>query len=1050
VAPSTPDAERRQLTVLFCDLVDSTTLSRQLDPEDYRDMVRAYQQVCTEVIDRFDGYVAQLLGDGLLVYFGYPHAHEDDAQRAVRTGLGILEAVEALNPSLELAKGIKLAVRLGIHTGLVVVGAMGGGGRQEQLALGEVPNIASRLQGLAASDTVAISEATYRLVQGYFECQSLGAQTLRGVAEPVHVYRVLQASGARGRLDVAQTRGLTPLVGRESEVTLLLERWAQAKSGHGQVVLLTGEAGIGKSRLVQVLKDYVANEPHVQWECRSAEYSQNTALFPLVDLFQRRLRFQAEDTLDTKLEKLASALSQYRLPIEESIPLFAPFLALPVPENRYPSLNLSPQRQRQMTLETIVAILLELAEHQPMLFIVEDLHWTDPTTLELLNLVLDQTPTAAMLVLLTCRPHFQPAWHHRSYITEMTLNHLSHAQVEQIVAGITDGKTFPAAVLQQIIAKTDGVPLFIEELTKAILESGQLKALDGHYKLVESLSTFTIPATLQDSLMARLDRLVTAKAVAQYAAVIGRQFAYDLLSTVSQLDAATLQRELGRLGEAEIVYQRGVPPQSTYTFKHALIQDAAYASLLKSTRQHYHQRIAQVLEEQFSEMAESQPELLAHHCTEAGLTEQAVHYWYQAGQRASERSAHVEAISHLRTGLALLQTLPETQERTQREVDMHITLGASLIATKGYAAPEVEQTYARARQLCQHLEDPHQLYPVLRGLWTYYLVHAEYQTAHALGEQLLTLAQQVQDSAMLLAAYRALGSTLFYLGAAASARAHFAQGMALYDPQQHRASALLYGDDAGVICCIMSAWTLWYLGYPDQGLARIDEALTLAQHRAHPFSLGFALTFAAVSHLCRREVQVAQEHAEAAISLATEQGFPHWRAMSSMLRGWALAHQGRAQEGLEQLHQGLMDYRAIGSELIRSYFLALLAEAYGTMRQPEAGLTVLAEALTFVDTTGERCYEPEIHRLKGTLLLQQSSDNHIEAHACFQQALEIARAQQAKSLELRAATSLARLWQQQGKRQEAYDLLAPIYHWFTEGFDTADLQEAKALLEALA
>jgi class 3 adenylate cyclase len=716
VAPPTPEAERRQLTVMFCDLVDSTALSGQLDPEEYRDVVRAYQTACTEVIRRYDGHIAQLLGDGLLVYFGYPQAHEDDAQRAVRTGLGILAAMEDLNTRLQQEKGIQLALRIGVHTGLVVVGAMGGEGRYESLALGEVPNVCSRIQGLAAPNTIAISEATSRLVQGYFECQDLGAQTLRGVAEPVHVYRVLQESGATSRLDIAQPRGLTPLVGRESEVALLLERWEQAKAGQGQVVLLTGDAGIGKSRLVQILKEHVASEPHTCWECRSVEYSQNTALFPLTDLFQRILGFETSETPEAKLAKLELGLSQYRLPVEESVPLFAPLLSLPLPENRYPLLNLSPQRQRQKTLETIIAILLELAERQPVLFILEDLHWTDPTSLEWLNLLIDQTPTASMLVLLTCRPYFQPAWHHRSYLTEITVNRLSQTQVEQIVTRITDGKIFPGEVLTQVIEKTDGVPLFVEELTKAILESGALKAVDHHYELTGALSTLAIPTTLQDSLMARLDRLVTAKGIAQIGATIGRQFSYVLLQAVSQLDEVLLQHELGRLVEAEIVYQRGVAPQSTYVFKHALIQDAAYASLLKSTRQQYHQHIAQVLEEQFPETTVTQPELLAHHCTEAGLTEKAVHYWQKAGQSAIERSAHVEAIVHLRTGLALLQTFPETPERTQRDVDMLIVLGASLIATKGYAAPEVGETYTRAQQLCQHLEEPQQLFPALRGL----------------------------------------------------------------------------------------------------------------------------------------------------------------------------------------------------------------------------------------------------------------------------------------------------------------------------------------------
>jgi predicted ATPase/class 3 adenylate cyclase len=709
---------------MFCDLVDSTKLSSQLDPKEYREVVRAYQQVCTDVIQHYDGYIAQYLGDGLLIYFGYPVAHEDAAQRAVRAGLGIFDALEDLNQGLQHATGIQLAIRVGVHTGLVVVGEMGGAGRQEQLALGEVPNVCSRIQGLAASNTIAISDATYRLVQGYFVCQDLGAQSLRGVTESMRIYHVLSESGATSRLEVAQSRGLTPLVGRESEVTLLLERWEQAKAGHGHVVLLTGDAGLGKSRLVQTLKDHVANVPHVRWECRSLSYFENTALFPLTDLFQRLLRFQAENTPDEKFGKLEQMLSQYRLPVEESVQLFAPLFSLPLPEDRYPPLNLSPQRQRQKTLETIVAILLELAEHQLVLFIVEDLHWTDPTTLELLNLLIDQTPTASLLVLLTCRPHFQPAWHHRSYLTEITVNRLSPTQVAQIVTRMTDGKTFPREIFQQILAKADGVPLFVEEMTKAILESGQLKALDGHYELTGSFSTFAIPATLQDSLMARLDRLVTAKAVAQYAAVIGRQFAYDLLHAVSQLDETMLQHELGRLVEAEIVYPRGVPPRATYTFKHALIQDAAYESLLKSTRQHYHQRIAQVLEEQFPETVEGQPELLAHHCTEAGLIAQAVGYWHKAGQSAVQRSAHVEAIAHLRQGLQLLQTLPETPEHSQQELLLLIALGASLRATQSFAIPEIQAIYTRARQLCQHLDNPQQLFPVLRGLHGYYRVIA--------------------------------------------------------------------------------------------------------------------------------------------------------------------------------------------------------------------------------------------------------------------------------------------------------------------------------------
>jgi predicted ATPase len=916
--------------------------------------------------------------------------------------------------------------------------------------LGETPNIAARIQGLAQPNTVAVSAVTHRLVEGYFTCESLGEHTIRGVPQALKVYRVLTESGVHSQLDIASARGLTPLVGREQEVGLLFERWEQAKAGHGQVVLLTGDAGIGKSRLVQVLKAHVATEPHTRWECRSVPYYQNTALFPLIELFQRMLQWQPEESAETKLGKLEQALSQYRLPLEESVPLFAPLLTLSVPETRYPLLNLSPQRQRQKTLETIVAILQELAEHQPILFIVEDLHWTDPTTLELLNLLIEQTPTASLLTVLTCRPTFQPSWSHRSYLTEVTVNRVSREQIERVAAHVAGGKRLPAEVLQQIVEKTDGVPLFVEELTKELLESGHLKDVDGQYELIGSFSTFAIPATLQDSLMARLDRLMTGKVIAQLGATIGRQFSYALLQAVSQLNGVMLQHELGRLVEAEIVYQRGLPPQSTYIFKHALIQDAAYQSLLKSTRQHYHQRIAQVLEEQFVETTEAQPELLASHYTEAALTEKAVHYWYTAGQKASERSAHVEAISHLTTGLALLQTLPETPECTQHKVEMHIALGASLIATKGWAAPEVGETYTSAQQLCAHLDDPHQLFHVLWGLWAYALVRAEHQTARPLGEHLLTLAQQVRDAYMLCVAHRALGATLFFLGDPASAYTHLVQGIALYDPQQHRVHAFLYGEDTGVVCRSHAAWTLWWLGYPDQALVQSHEAVTLAQQVAHPFSLGYALSFAAFFHQFRREVCATQGRAEATMTLATEQGFPVWMAWGSLLDGWALVQQGEAQAGIAQLHQGIMAWRAMGAEGSRSYFLALLAEARGMLGEPEAGLAVLAEALTQVDTTGEDVYTSELYRLKGALLLQQSSDNSTEAQSCFHHALEIARSQQAKSLELRTATHLARLWQQQGKRQEAYDLLASVYHWFTEGFDTADLKDAKALLDELA
>jgi predicted ATPase/class 3 adenylate cyclase len=1044
--PPAPDAERRHITVIFCDLVESTQLSRRLDLEDLREVVRAYQRVCSEIITRFDGHIAQLLGDGLLVYFGYPHAHEDDAQRAVRTGLGILAAMEDLHTRLQQEKGIQLAVRIGIHTGLVVVGAMGGQGRQEQLALGEVPNVASRLQGLAAPNTLVISEATLRLVQGFFACEALGEQALRGAVQPLQVYRVLQESEARGRLDVAQARGLTPLVGRESEVTLLLERWEQAKDGQGQVILLSGEAGIGKSRLVQVLKDHLANEPHTRWECRSSPYYQNTALYPITDLFQRALQWQPEDTSAEKLGKFERTLSQYRLPVAETVPLFAPLLSLVLPEDRYPPLTLSPQRQRQKTLESLVAILLELAAQQPVLFVLEDLHWTDPTTLELLGLLVEQVPTAALYTLLTCRPEFQPSWSHRSYLTEITVNRLSRNQIEQIAIQVAGGKKLPAQVLTQIIEKTDGVPLFVEEMTKAILESGYLKDVDGHYELTGASSTFAIPATLQDSLMARLDRLVTAKAVAQYAAVIGRQFAYDVLSTVSQLDEATLQRELGRLVEAEIVYQRGVPPQSTYVFKHALIQDAAYESLLKSTRQHYHQRIAQVLAEQFPETAETQPELVAHHYTEAGLTEQAVRYWQQAGEHTRDQSAYVESIAHLRKGLDLLNALPNTPERMQRELDLHILLALAYHAHKGQEAAELEAAYLRARELCQHLGDDRQLFHVLVGLFRCSRDRKKMQETL---NELFQLAQRLQEPRLLMEAHRTQGASKLSNGELDAAREHLEHAIALYDPQDHRVYVARSGLDPGVSSLSRASWTLWFLGYPDQSFARSHETLALAQRLHHIHSQALAYTFAAILHSIRGDSTMVQEQVAAAMTLAVTHDMRQWKDTASILQGWCLACYEQNEAGIAQMQQALTTYRET-TTLYQVWFLGLLAEAHRQHDQCAAGLERLAEALALLQCdSGDPIWEPELHRLKGKLLLQLSSDTYPEAEACFHQAIAIAQSQHAKSWELRAATSLAKLWQRQGKRQQAYDLLAPIYGWFTEGFETADLMDAKALLDEL-
>jgi class 3 adenylate cyclase/predicted ATPase len=1051
VAPPPPDAERRQLTVLFCDLVDSTRLASQLDPEDWREVVRAYQETCAKVIARFEGHIAQYLGDGLLVYFGYPRAHEDDAQRAVRAGLGMVEALGQLNSRLKQDRGVELSVRLGIHTGLVVVGEVGGDTRHETLALGETPNVAARLQGIAAPNTLVISTTTFQLLGGFFACQSLGPARLKGVAQPLAVYQVLHESTARSRLEAAGSSGLTPLVGREQEIALLRGRWTQVTDGLGQVVLLSGEAGIGKSRLVQVLTEHVAAEPQA-WltPCQCSPYYQNTALYPMIDLLERvALRFEREDSPEQKLGKLEGFLVQYGLSLAEAVPLLAALLSLPLPAD-YAPLTVSPERQKQQTLQALLTILLRIAAQQPVLFVMEDLHWVDPSTLELLSLLVDQGPTARILALWTFRPDFSPPWTGRSHLTQVTLPRLPRRQAAEMAGRVAHNKALPPAVLEQVVAKTDGVPLFVEELTKMVLESGLLHAREDRYELTGPLPPLAIPATLHDSLMARLDRLATVKGLAQLGATLGREFAYDLLQAVSPWDEGTLQQGLHQLVAAEFLYQQGLPPQATYRFKHALIQDAAYQSLLRSTRQQYHQRIAQVLAAHFPETAETQPELLAHHCTEAGLTEQAVCYWQRAGEHARERSAPPEAISHCTTGIALLQTLPETPARTQHAVTLHLALGAALQMAKGTAAPEVEQVYTQAYALCQQVGETPALMPVLFGLWRFYLNRLQLHTARDLGDTLLRLAQRAEDPALAVLAHYALGMTWYVLGACPAAHQHLEAGIACYMPDQRLAPAFRMSIDPGVACRAYAAMTLWALGYPAQALARVHEALALAYALAHPYSLAFARCWAAIISQVRRDVPAVHEHAEAAVALSTAHGFPLWTAWGTSLRGWALALQEQSEAGLAQLRQGLAAYRATGAALWVPYLCTMLADVADRLGHPADGLQALAEAYTLVEQHEERYWEAEVCRLRGVVLLRQTGTPQGEAETWLRQALDVARRQEAKSLELRAAMSLGRLWQQQGKRIEARELLAPIYGWFTEGFDTADLEEAKALLEELS
>ena len=742
-------------------------------------------------------------------------------------------------------------------------------------------------------------------------------------------------------------------------------------------------------------------------------------------------------------------LGGYSQPLAEVAPLFASLLSLTLPEGRYPPQALNPQQQKQQTQDALIAWTLEEAERQPLLTLWEDLHWADPSTLELIGLLIEQAPTAPLLMVLTFRPEFVPPWPARSHMTPITLNRLERQHSEALVARLAGDKPLPAEVVEHIVIKTDGVPLYVEELTKTILASDILRDTGERFELTGPLSSLAIPATLQESLMARLDRLPQVRELAQLGSVLGREFAYEMISGLSTAGEITLQAGLGQLVEAELLYQRGRPPRARYTFKHALVQDAAYQSLLRRNRQQYHQQVAELLERKFPEVVEAQPELLAHHYSEAGATERAVGYWLKAGQRAARQSAHPEAIAHLRQGLAMLSDLAETPERAKQELAFQSTLGPVVMATQGYGSSEAARIYHRARELCHLVGDTEDIYPVLFGVYLLDLVRAKYQESIDVANELLERAQHAANSGARAAGHMALGVSLVQAGQPSLACQHFEQSLAVYDLEQHLPLAFRYGLEIGATFNAYWAWSLWLLGYPDQALERGRQTLALLEQVKHPYTESRGLYWNAVLHAFRREWPIVDERAAGAMRSAGEQGFALVLAAGQIMQGVAVAARGEGTTGLKQIRGGLDAYRASGAIFQRSYHLALLAEVLRAEGSQKEGIEALQEAVDLVETSGERFYEAEIHRLKGELLLAAPAKASTAAEACFHKAIEIARSQKARSLELRAATSLARLWQGQGRPDEARALLAPVYGWFTEGFETADLQDAKALLDEL-
>jgi class 3 adenylate cyclase/tetratricopeptide (TPR) repeat protein len=1039
--PAQVEAERRQLTVMFCDLVGSTALSTRLDPEDLSVVIGAYHRCSAALIERGGGFVARYMGDGVLAYFGYPRADENDPERAVRTGLQLVEAVAELDTA-----GAPLQVRVGIATGLVVVGDLiGQGTAREQAVVGETPNLAARLQALAEPGAVVIAPSTRRLTGGLFDYEDLGAVEIKGFAAPVMAVRVLRESTVEGRFAALRTAA-TPLVGRNEELAVLQRLWCKAKGVEGSTVLVSGEPGIGKSRLAQTLLEQLSGEPHTRLRLFCSPHHQDHALYPTITQLERAAGFRREHSADERLDKLEALLNQATSDFAEAAPLIADLLSLPTGD-RYPPVNLTSQKQKEATLRALLTQVEGLSAQQPVLMLFEDAQWSDPTSLELLDLIIDRVPTLQALLMITFRPEFAPPWAGRPHVTSLALNRLTPQQRVEVIGHVAGGKPLPREIAEQIVDRTDGVPLFIEELTKAVIESGLVADVGDHYAASTPAPTLAIPTSLHASLLARLDRLAPPREVAQIGAALGRSFSHELIGAVAPMPRHTLDDALEELVRAELVFRRGTPPDAEYTFKHALVQDAAYSTLLRSRRRQLHGRIAATFEKEFPETAAAQPELLAHHFSEAGLAGRAAEYCLKAGQQAVARSAMTEAVAQLQKGLELLRGLPDDARRRRQELDLQLALIPALIATRGYAAPEVGGAITRARGLAEQLDRSDYLIGLLYGQCFYHIVRSEYHLAHPVAERMEQIGETRNDRAMLLLGHYVHGHIRLPQGEFVAARALFEQCDGLRDPAHRAIYTGLAAEDPHTGMLIALVVTLANLGHLDQAQHLLDAALTEARRLEHAYTLCYVLGCGSWAQWPAGSTKTAQRLVRELLAVAEEQGFRFWTGWGAVHDGWSATALGRAQEGLALLMKGLAILRSTANLHSLPWLMILVADAHARLGQTSEGLDCLTEAARLIDMTGERCAEAELHRVRGDLL--HAGGDRTAPEENYLRALAVARRQSAKTLELRAALSLARLWRDQDRRTEAHGLLAPIYGWFTEGFDTPVLQDAEILLNEL-
>jgi len=1060
--PAEAAAELRQLTVLFCDLVGSTALAESLDPEDLRELTGTYHAVCEAAIRRHDGHIAQYLGDGVLVYFGYPVAHEDDARRAVRAALEILGDLSELSARLQKERNISLNARLGIHTGPVVVGDVGGGERREQLALGKTPNLAARIQNIAAPGTVVVSEDTHRIVRGFFEVHSLGAHEIKGLSEVVTLHRVLRESGADSRLDVERRTGLTPLTGRDEELASLNGMWSNVSTSGGHAVLVQGEAGIGKSRIVDSLRAHVLHQSGTVLECVCTPYAQNAPLFPIVGLVERVLGFTRETTDADKRAAIAQRLARRGILTEETLSLMAGLLTIP-PTDGDPLVNYSPQKQRERTLETLLAWLLAVTKDGPTLWVVEDLHWVDPTTLQFVSSVIDALSAAPLLVILTFRPDFAAPWRENGHVSSMILSRLAAGETSSMAVRVAHGKAIPPDVLSQIVARTEGIPLFVEEVTKAVLELGVLVEREDRFEISGPLPPDLIPSTVQGSLNARLDRLGPAKGIAQVAATIGREFSYALLSVVAEESEAKLRRALNRLTSAELVYRRGDSPEETYLFKHALVRDAAYTSLLKKSRRALHERIAEALANRFPDIAKQHPELVAEHFSAAGRADQAVNFWLRAGQLAVGRAANHEAITHLNRGLMLAGELPEPV-RLRQEMEFLITLIPALIASEGWASIELERVYRRAAELVDLLGDTPHRFTVLAGTMLYHFVAGRVAQSLELAKELLDLAIRIGDPLVITIGRQNCSVAHCYHGDFHLSVEHAEAALATLDVDRERVLGRMLGLSSCVGVLAYEVFDFWMLGFPDRAVKVGDRCVALARELGHPPSIGIALMAGTASCYLQGDAGRTLHASDEALRVAREERLGFWEPMIAVFRGWALSELRQQQEGIGVIRSAIERYRAAGNGVEQILFHVILADALWKAGQWNDAFNTLESAMTLARQNGEGVFEPELYRLKGEFLFAQatgaagppkalSSEDRAtmlaQAESCIRGSLDFARRQDAKMLELRSLVSLCRVRRELGELSQDREALADVYNSFTEGFESPDLRDARAMIESL-